>query len=52
LYPSPNIIRIIESRKMRLSGYTARTREEKNAHRMLVGKPEGKTPPGRPMCRC
>jgi hypothetical protein len=40
LYSSPNIIRMIESRRMRLAGHVARMRETTNADRILVGKPE------------
>jgi hypothetical protein len=49
LYSSPNIIRMIESRRMRWTGSVARIGEERNAHRCLVGMPEGKKPLGR--CR-
>jgi hypothetical protein len=51
LYSSPSIIRIIKSRRMRLAGYVARMREKRNAYRILVGKPEGKRPLGRPRHR-
>jgi hypothetical protein len=51
LYSSPNIIRMIKSRKMRWAGYVARMREKRNACRILVGKPEGKRSLGRPRCR-
>jgi hypothetical protein len=51
LYSSPSIIRIIEPRRMRWTGHVARTREKRNAHRLLVGKPEGKIPLGRPRRR-
>jgi hypothetical protein len=44
LYPSPSIIRIIKSRRMRWAGHVARIGEERNVHRLLVGKPEGKRP--------
>jgi hypothetical protein len=47
LYSSPNIIRIIKSRRMRWAGHLARMREKRNAYRLLVGKPEGKRPLGR-----
>jgi hypothetical protein len=47
LYPSPNIIRIIKSRRMRWTGHVARIREKRNAYRILVGKQEGKRPLGR-----
>jgi hypothetical protein len=47
-YSSPNIIRLIISRKVRLVGHVAHMGEEKNVYRVLVGKPEGKRPLGRP----
>jgi hypothetical protein len=42
LYSSPSIIRIIKSRRMRLTGHVARMREKRNTYRLLVGKPEEK----------
>jgi hypothetical protein len=48
LYSSPNIIRMIKSRKMRWAGHVARMGEKWNAYRILVGKPEGKRPLERP----
>jgi hypothetical protein len=51
LYPSPSIIRIIESRTMRWAGHIARMGAKKNAYRILVEKPEGKRPLGRPRRR-
>jgi hypothetical protein len=48
LYSSPNIIRIIKSRRMRWAGHLARMGEKRNSYRLLVGKPEGKRPLGRP----
>jgi hypothetical protein len=51
LYCSPSIIRIINSRRMRLAWHVARMGENRNAYRILVGKPEGKRPPGRPRSR-
>jgi hypothetical protein len=51
LYFSPSIIRIIKSRKMRWAGHIARMWEKRNAYRLLVRKPEGKIPLGRPICR-
>jgi hypothetical protein len=48
LYSSQSIIRIIKSRGMRWSGHVARMGEKRNAYRLLVGKPEGKRPLGRP----
>ena len=51
LYPSPNIVRVIKSRRMRRAGYVARMGEEREVYRVLVGKPEGKRPMGRPRRR-
>jgi hypothetical protein len=51
LYSSPSIIRIIKSRRMRWAGHLARIGEKRNAYRLLVGKPEGKRPLGRPRHR-
>jgi hypothetical protein len=51
LYSSPSIIIIIKSRSMRLAGHVARMGEKRNVYRLLVGKPEGKRPLGRPRCR-
>jgi hypothetical protein len=48
LYSSPSIIRIIKSRRMRWVGRVARMGEKRNAYRLLVEKPEGKRPLGRP----
>ena len=48
LYSSPNIVRVIKSRRMRWAGHVARMGEEKGVYRVLVGKPEGKRPLGRP----
>jgi hypothetical protein len=51
LYSSPNIIRMIKSRRIRCVGHVARMGETRNAYRILVGKPEGKSPLGRPRRR-
>jgi hypothetical protein len=51
LYSSPSIIRIIKPRRMRWAGHVARMGEKRNAYRLLVGKPEGKRPLGRPRRR-
>jgi hypothetical protein len=46
--PSPNIVQVIKSRRMRLVGHVALTGERRGIYRVLVGKPEGKRPLGRP----
>ena len=51
LYSSPNIVRVIKSRRMRWVGHVARMAEEMGLYRFLVGKPEGKRPLGRPRRR-
>jgi hypothetical protein len=51
LYSLPSIIIIIKSRRMKWAGHVARRGEKRNAYRLLVGKPEGKRPLGRPRCR-
>jgi hypothetical protein len=51
LYSSPSIIRIIKSRRMRWAGHVARMGDKRNAYRLLVGKPDGKRPLGRPRHR-
>jgi len=51
LYSSPNIVRVIKSRRMRWTGHVARIGEERGVYRFLVGKPEGKRPLGRPRRR-
>jgi len=51
LYFSPNIVRVIKSRRMRWAGHVARMGEEGRVYRVLVGKPEGKRPLGRPRRR-
>jgi hypothetical protein len=48
-YSSPNILRVIKSRIMRWTGHVVRMREiNAYAYKILVGKPEGKSPLGRP----
>jgi len=42
LYCSPNIFRVIKSRRMRWVGYVARMGERRDAYRVLGGEPEGK----------
>jgi hypothetical protein len=42
LYSSPNIFRLIKSRRMRWAGHVARMGDRRGAYRVLVGRPEGK----------
>jgi len=51
LYCSPNIVRVIKSRRVRWAGHVARMGEEREVYRILVGKPEGRRPLGRPRRR-
>jgi hypothetical protein len=51
LYTSPDIIRRMKSRRMRWAGHVARMGERRHMYRILVGKPEGKIPLGRPWRR-
>jgi hypothetical protein len=50
-YSSPNIIRVIKSRRLRWAGHVARMGERRGAYRAIVGKPEGRRPLGRPRRR-
>jgi hypothetical protein len=52
LYSSPNIVRVIKSRMMRWAGHVARMGEGRGVYRVLVGRPEGRRPLGRPRRRC
>ena len=51
LYSLPNSVRVVTSRRMRWAGHVARMGEDRGVHRVLVGKPEGKRPLGRPRRR-
>jgi hypothetical protein len=51
LYSSPNIVRVIKARKMRWAGHVARMGKGRGVYRVLVGRPEGKRPLGRPRRR-
>jgi hypothetical protein len=51
LYSAPSIIIIIKSRRMKWAGHVARMGKNRNVYTLLVGKPEGKTPLGRPRRR-
>jgi hypothetical protein len=51
LYSTQNIIRQIKSRRMRWAEHTTYMGVERKVYKVLVGKPEGKRPFGRPRCR-
>jgi hypothetical protein len=51
LYSSPSIIRVIKARRMRWAGHVARMGEVRSASNILVGRPEGRRPLGRPRHR-
>ncbi|KAJ4429461.1 hypothetical protein ANN_21630 [Periplaneta americana] len=51
LYSSPDIIRNIKSRRLRWAGHVARMGESTSVYKVLVGRPEGKRPLGRPRRR-
>ena len=51
LYSSPNIIRVINSRRLKWTGHVARIGESRDAYRVLIGKPEGRRPLGSPRRR-
>ena len=50
-YFSPNLIMILNSRRLRWAGHVVRIKESRNAYRVLVGRPEGKRSVGRPRRR-
>ena len=51
MYAPPNIIRVIKSRRIRRVDHVARVGERRGVYRVLVGKPEGVRPFGRPRPR-
>jgi len=51
MYSSPNIVRVIKSRRMRWAGHVACMGERRGVYRVLVGKRKGKRPLGRPRHR-
>ena len=51
VYRSPNIVRVIKSRRLRSAGHVARMEESRSAFKILTGKPTGKRPLGRPKRR-
>ena len=50
-YSLPDIVRVVKSRRMRWAGHVARVGEGRGVHRILVRKPEGRRPLGRPRHR-
>jgi hypothetical protein len=51
LHSSPNIVRVIKSRRMRWAGHVTRMGEGRGVYRILVGRPEGRRPLGKPRSR-
>ena len=51
VYCSPNIVRVTKSRRMKWTWHVSRKGERRGIYRVLVGKPEGKRPLGRPRHR-
>jgi hypothetical protein len=51
LYSLPSFVRVVKSKRMRWTGHVVCMGEERDVHRVLVGKSEGKRPLGRPRCR-
>jgi hypothetical protein len=51
LYSSPNVVRVIKSRRMRWAGHVACRGEGRGVYRILIGRPEGKRPLERPRHR-
>jgi hypothetical protein len=51
LYSSPSIIKVIKVRSMKCAGHVVRMGKVRGAHNILVGKPEGRRPLGRPRCK-
>ena len=47
MYRSPNVVRVIESRRLRWTDHVARMEESRSAFKILIGKPTGKRPLGR-----
>ena len=51
LYRSPNLVRVIKSRRLRWAGHVARMEKSRSAFKILTGKPTGNRPLGRPRRR-
>ena len=50
-YHSPDIVRVVKSRRLRWAGHVARMEEGRSAFKIVIGKPTGKRPLGRPRRR-
>ena len=48
MYCSPNIVRVIKSRRLRWAGHIVRMEEGRSAFKIFIGKPTGKRPLGGP----
>ena len=51
MYPSPHIVRVIKSRRLRWAGHLAGMEEGRSAFKILIGTPTGMSPLGRPRHR-
>ena len=51
MYSSPNVVRNLELRRLRWAEHVAHMKESRNAYRVLMGRPKGKRPLGRPRRR-
>ena len=51
MYRSPNIVRVIKSRRLRWAGHVTRMEESRSVFKTLTSKPTGKRPLGRPRPR-
>ena len=51
LYDSPDVVKIMKSRRLRWAGHVARMGEKRRLYSILVGRPDGKRPLGRPRRR-
>ena len=50
-HSSPNVVQVIKSRRMRWAGHVGCVGEDRGVYRVLLGKPEGRSPMGRPRRR-
>jgi hypothetical protein len=51
LYSLHNIVQVVKSRRIKWAGHVARMGKDRDVHRVLLGKPEGKRPLGKPRRR-